>query len=104
MNSQFRSGKDYATSRVGERGTRDMDNKYEHDALAQAFEAGRESRKSVLFALMVLVAKLSQTEDGASYGSGITNGEVWQAVNAIAIDEGRQPNAPNNKYPTILDL
>jgi len=81
-----------------------MPNTYEWDAIAAAFDAGRDSRKSVLFALMVLVAKLSQTEDGESYGSGITNGEVWQSVNAIAIDEGRQPKEPNEKYPTVMDL
>ena len=34
----------YATSRVGERGERDLPNKYEWDALAAAFDAGMKAR------------------------------------------------------------
>jgi len=98
----FRTGIDYANSRVGKRGERDMDNRYEHDAIAMAFEAGRDSRQNAVEVLAVLSAKLDMCRDGDNFGSGITNGNVWMAHNAICIDEGRTPDAPNKHSPALV--
>lgn len=95
------SGKSYADSRVGKRGQRDMPNEYEHDAIRDAFDAGRKSREPVLHSAMIVAAKLALCEGGEKYGCGITNGEVWRLLNAIHMDEGRAPVEPNKAHPCL---
>jgi hypothetical protein len=99
--SKARTGKEYAKSRVGERGERDMPNEYEFDAIAGSFDAGRSSRDEALNACRVLIAKLLNCRDDEKFGCGITCGEVWTAANAILIDEGERPLHPNEKHPSL---
>lgn len=101
----MRTGQDYAQSRVGERGDRNLgrmvSNQYEFDALAEAFEAGRDSQTDVMNTAKVIAAKLLACKDGENYGCGIKNGEVWRLANAILIAEGECPVHPNVNSPEV---